>query len=305
MSVARWRGGRTWSAARNASSIVSRVDDHGLRLVVARRDLVEQAVRVGRDPRHLGERVHRGQPARAAPERVEADVRRDPVEPGADQRAAVERLARPPRPQERLLDGVLGLVERGQHPVAVDVELAPVSLGEGRERGLPTGERGDAPDRSRGDLVALDLPEDPVALALPGRARCCRRDRGGSRRSRSCVAPGRRPASGRLRRSGRARWRRRRARRARRGRPRCRSTHRCRPCSVPGAISLIPVPMAIEQAEPCGVSCTTRKSGPVLVSTSRSKPSLVEVERLGAVDVADGDDHQFERVVHGSEPPCP
>ena len=52
------------------------------------------------------------------------------------------RVAGPPRPQERLLDRVLGLVKRGEHPIAVDVELAPVSLGEGRECGLPTGERG-------------------------------------------------------------------------------------------------------------------------------------------------------------------
>ena len=57
------------------------------------------------------------------------------------QRAAVEAVARPPGAQERLLDRVLGLVERGEHPVAVDVELAAVSLGEGRERGLPTGEQ--------------------------------------------------------------------------------------------------------------------------------------------------------------------
>ena len=35
--------------------------------------------------------------------------------------------------QERLLHRVLGLVERGQHPVAVDVQLTPVPLGEGGE----------------------------------------------------------------------------------------------------------------------------------------------------------------------------
>ena len=90
---------------------------------------------------HLADGPQGGQPARAAPDSVEADVGRDAVQPRADERAAVEGVARPPRPQERLLDRILGLVERGEHPVAVDVELAPVSLGEGRERGLPTGER--------------------------------------------------------------------------------------------------------------------------------------------------------------------
>ena len=48
-------------------------------------------------------------------------------------------VAAPPRPEERLLHGVLGLVERGEHPVAVDVELAPVPLGERGERGLGRG----------------------------------------------------------------------------------------------------------------------------------------------------------------------
>ena len=72
---------------------------------------------------------------RAAPQRVEARVRRDPVQPRAEQRAAVERLAAAPRAQERLLHEVLGLVERAEHPVAVDVELAAVALGQrGRRR---------------------------------------------------------------------------------------------------------------------------------------------------------------------------
>jgi hypothetical protein len=48
--------------------------------------------------------------------------------------------------QERLLHGVLRFVERGEHPVAVDGQFAPVALGERREDGLLTGDRG-------GDLV--------------------------------------------------------------------------------------------------------------------------------------------------------
>jgi hypothetical protein len=35
-----------------------------------------------------------------------------------------------PRPQQRLLDQVLGLLEGAEHAVAVHVDLAPVALGQ-------------------------------------------------------------------------------------------------------------------------------------------------------------------------------
>ncbi len=54
---------------------------------------------------------------------------------------AVEPVPMTPRPQECLLYGVVGLVERGQHPVAVDVQLPAVPLGGGGERCLVDGER--------------------------------------------------------------------------------------------------------------------------------------------------------------------
>ena len=109
-------------------------DDSGVRLVVASRHLVEQAIRVGLEPGDLGERVQRRRPARAPPEDVEADVRRDAVQPRSEQRAAaLEAVAPAPGPQKRLLHGVLGFLERSEHPVAVNVQLAPVPLGEGGE----------------------------------------------------------------------------------------------------------------------------------------------------------------------------
>jgi hypothetical protein len=43
---------------------------------------------------------------------------------------------------------------------------------------------------------------------------------------------------------------------------------------LPGAASVIPVPMVIEQAEPGGVICTIRISPPGLASTSRLKPTF-------------------------------
>src|SRR5262249_14202631 len=84
---------------------------------------------IGLQPRNLGERVQRTDPSGAPADRVEAHVGRDLVQPGPELRVTLEPLPAPPRPQVRLLHGVLGLVERRQHPVAVHVELAPVPFG--------------------------------------------------------------------------------------------------------------------------------------------------------------------------------
>ena len=42
---------------------------------------------------------------------------------------------------------------------------------------------------------------------------------------------------------------------------------------LPGTPSVMPVPMLIEQADPGGVSCTTRNSSPARWSTSTRKPA--------------------------------
>ena len=107
-------------------------DHDGLRAdfwVVAGDDLVQQPVGVGLQPWDLGERVQLGHLPRTAPDRVQADVGGDAVEPGPDERLALEALAAAPRPQVGLLHGVCGLVEGRQHAVAVDVQLAPVAPG--------------------------------------------------------------------------------------------------------------------------------------------------------------------------------
>ena len=89
--------------------------------------------------------------------------RRGTATPAASSPSSV--LAVTPRPQERLLDGVLRLVERRQHPVAVDVELAPVTPKQSpRTRCCPPGR----PIR----VIGSDRRARP--LAAP---RCCRRDR--------------------------------------------------------------------------------------------------------------------------------
>ena len=46
----------------------------------------------------------------------------------------------------------------------------------------------------------------------------------------------------------------------------------CRPSAEPGVAEVIPVPKMIAQADPGGVSCTTRKSGLVAKSASSRQP---------------------------------
>ena len=80
--------------------------------------------------------VDREQALVPALERVQAGVRRDPVEPGPE-RASPTELGQPaPRAQQRLLEDVLGVLERAEHPVAVSVELGSVLLDDPAERRL-------------------------------------------------------------------------------------------------------------------------------------------------------------------------
>ena len=106
----------------------------GLRGVrVGRGQLVEQPVRVGLQPQHLAA----GRRLRAAlGEQIQAGVGGDAVHPRPERRAPLEGVPPPPGTQERLLHGVLGVLERPQHPVAVHVQLPPVPLRQPRERRL-------------------------------------------------------------------------------------------------------------------------------------------------------------------------
>jgi hypothetical protein len=51
--------------------------------------------------------------------RAEAPVGGDPVEPGAERGATVEPSETPPGGQQGVLKGILGVLERSEHPVAV------------------------------------------------------------------------------------------------------------------------------------------------------------------------------------------
>ena len=71
-----------------------------------------------------------GRPAAGRATRVEAGVGGDPVEPGSQRGVSLEPPEAPPGGQQGLLKGVLGILHRTEHPVAVHPELAPVRLGE-------------------------------------------------------------------------------------------------------------------------------------------------------------------------------
>ena len=76
-------------------------------------------------------------PGRASarrPTRVEAPVGGDPVEPGADRGASLESSEALPGGQQRVLEGVLGVLQGTEHPVAVHLQLSTVRLGQLAER---------------------------------------------------------------------------------------------------------------------------------------------------------------------------
>jgi hypothetical protein len=98
-------------------------------------------VRVGLHPDRLDERharpvvgigrravVDREHALGPALDQVEAGVRGDRVEPGAKRASALEASQPAPGTQHRLLERVLGVVDRAEHPVAVGVQLAVVGL---------------------------------------------------------------------------------------------------------------------------------------------------------------------------------
>src|SRR5437773_2132849 len=64
----------------------------------------------------------------------ETDVCGDGVQPGAELRAWLIAVGAFPRAQHRLLERVVRVVERAEHPVTVEMERPPVRLDQERER---------------------------------------------------------------------------------------------------------------------------------------------------------------------------
>src|SRR6266566_651033 len=90
----------------------------------------------------------------------EADVCGDGVQPGDELRAWLVAVGAFPRAQHCLLERVVGVVERAEHPVTVEMERPPVWLDQERERLLVHGRQ----DATR-----------PAGWADPHRARSTRR----------------------------------------------------------------------------------------------------------------------------------
>src|SRR2546421_494324 len=82
-----------------------------------------------------------GGPCASSRDGGEADIRGDGVQPGAELRARLVAAGAFPRAQHRLLERVVRVVERAEHPVAVEVERSPVWLDQERERLLVHGVR--------------------------------------------------------------------------------------------------------------------------------------------------------------------
>ena len=110
--------------------------------LVARGYLVQQRIRIGLQPGQVGVRRDRRRTARPLPQHVQAGVRGDAVEPRPVLRSVAKTSPAAPGPQQDLLHGVLSVVERGKHPVAVHVQLPPVQPGQLVERGLVASSRG-------------------------------------------------------------------------------------------------------------------------------------------------------------------
>src|SRR2546421_11027340 len=94
----------------------------------------------------------------------EADVCGDGVQPGAELRAWLIAVGAFPRAQHRLLERVVRVVERAEHPVTVEMERPPVWLDQERERLL---------------VHRVGDGTGPVGLADPHRARSRRPARRG------------------------------------------------------------------------------------------------------------------------------
>src|SRR5712691_10446110 len=75
-----------------------------------------------------------GGPRASACDGGEADVGGDGVQPGGELRARLVAVGAFPGAQHRLLERVVGVVERAEHPVAMEVERSPVWLDQERER---------------------------------------------------------------------------------------------------------------------------------------------------------------------------
>jgi hypothetical protein len=82
------------------------------------------------------------------PRRVPAAICRGPVKPDLQRGSPVEALRPAPGGQQRLLEKILGILNRAEHAIAMRLELPPVGVDELAERPLVS--RAGAGERSLG-----------------------------------------------------------------------------------------------------------------------------------------------------------
>jgi hypothetical protein len=95
-------------------------------------ELVEQRIGVRLQPRDVERAADRA--AGPAVDHLEAGRGADPIQPVPQRRPALIPVEPPPGTQQRLLDRLLGVVERAEHPVAVQVKSPQMRCDERLER---------------------------------------------------------------------------------------------------------------------------------------------------------------------------
>ena len=128
---------------------------------------LEQVVRTGLEPGHLADpgrlgrrraRRHRPLAPAGRTAHVQAAAGGHPVQPGPDRGAPLEACDALPGGQQRILHGVLGVLHRTEHPVAVHLQFPLVRPDELAER-LPVPRPGQVDQvRRHGDMVAYPRP---------------------------------------------------------------------------------------------------------------------------------------------------
>src|SRR5205085_10712683 len=79
-----------------------------------------------------------------------------------------------PRSQQGLLEGILGVLHRAEHAVAVDLELAPVGLGQRAERPLVAGASLDQAALGHRSIVSWAIDHETPGAAQIHRSICAR-----------------------------------------------------------------------------------------------------------------------------------
>ena len=132
--------------------------------------------RVGLQPRNLFQgrarrEVDRELTSSTALDQGQATVGGDAVEPGTHVASRCQPVERRPCPDQRLLDGILGILDRSQHPVAVHLQLGPVTRHRGIEVGTMHSEKTTTREAQSGASAPRTRAGRPAAPASAARLR--------------------------------------------------------------------------------------------------------------------------------------